>query len=123
VTNASKIKLFVISKNPEPAEARRVQLQGAGYHVTAAGNFRDVQEICEKGDFNLVVVGYSIPAKEKKRIRAELVARCPHTPILELVQRDTPVLLDAQHHLNSQPGTDTLQGKVEEILKSSNGNI
>jgi len=65
VTNASKIKLFVISKNPEPAEARRVQLQGAGYHVTAAGNFRDVQEICEKGDFNLVVVGYSIPAKEK----------------------------------------------------------
>jgi len=69
-----------------------------------------------------VIVGYSIPAKEKRRVWAELVTRCPHAPILELFEGDTPVLLDAQHSLNSQLGADALQGKVDEILKSTNGN-
>ena len=90
--------------------------------MISAGNFREVENVCKTEDFLLAIIGYSIPAKEKRRIWAELVTRCPHAPILELFEGSSPDLIDAQFHLDAQLGTGAISGKVNEILKSVNGN-
>jgi DNA-binding response OmpR family regulator len=118
----SSARLLVISKNPELAEERRTLLQRTGYEVVGANNFRQVQEICERGDFHIAIIGYSIPPKEKRRIWAELITRCPHAPILELFDGTAPHLADAQYYLSSHMGIDWIPRKVQEILKPNNGN-
>jgi hypothetical protein len=116
-------RLFIISRDPELAEERRALLERTGYGVVSAGNFKEVRELCMRGDFSLAIIGYSIPSREKRRIWAELVTSCPHAPVLELFRGSAPDLPDAQFYLNAQLGVEAIPRKVQEILKSGDGNV
>jgi len=79
------------TQNPErrlersPYQPRSAILERARYEVVPALNHIDVQTACEKHrDFDLVIVGHSIPKQEKRRM-LQTVRECRgHVPLSEL---------------------------------------
>jgi DNA-binding response OmpR family regulator len=65
-------------------QTRRMILERAGHKVVLAHTLKEVEQACEKTNFDVVVIGQAIIVPEKQRI-AELVRRaCRDAKILEL---------------------------------------
>jgi hypothetical protein len=105
-----------VSSDPTFGDVRKDVLEAAGFSVISANNFRDVGEACQNGGCWLAIIGHLVPAKEKRRVWAEIVARCPGTEILELYESPGPVLLDAHYHLDAQLGVSAIREKINDIL-------
>lgn len=111
-------KLLIVSSDPDRGDLRKDVLEAAGFSVISANNFRQVEDVCKRGEFWLAIVGNLIPPKEKRRVWAEIVTRCPGTEILELYEGSGPVLLDADYHLDAQSGVSAIPEKIKQILRS-----
>ena len=65
-------------------ETRRLILEAAGHTVVPAMSIPQLEQAYSKHEFDVVVIGQGIPAKEKLRI-FDLVRRiCPTSKVLEL---------------------------------------
>lgn len=65
----------------------------------------------------LAIVGHAIPPREKRRVWAEIVTRCPGTEILDVYDGSAPVLQDADYYLDAQLGVSAIPEKIKEILR------
>ncbi len=77
---------------------RRLQMYGstletAGFRVVSALNFTAVQEAFHCHRFDLVLIGYSLPAAEKRRVW-QYALRASGAPLLELSQDGTSERLE-----------------------------
>jgi DNA-binding response OmpR family regulator len=68
-----KHTLLVVSKDPELADVRKKVLEDAGFEVIPAPDLKALQEACEKHKISLVMIGYSLPPSEKRRVGTWLV--------------------------------------------------
>jgi DNA-binding response OmpR family regulator len=84
-------KILVVSHDPHLADVRKTLLEAAGFEVLSARNFKDVQEACQKSLY-LVMIGYSLPPAEKRRVWAEIREKY-NVPILELHETGEPSLM------------------------------
>jgi len=92
--------ILVISRDPRIADVRYNVLVDAGYDVIAATDIRGVIAACAAHP-DAAMIGYSVPAPEKRRVWAELRKhRCGR--VLEL-HTGEPVLPDATHHRSNTP--------------------
>jgi CheY-like chemotaxis protein len=92
--------ILVISRDPHIADVRYSALVKAGYDVIAATDIRGVAAGCEAKP-DAAMIGYSVPAPEKRRVWAELKKqRCGR--ILEL-HDGHPVLPRAVDHQAKSP--------------------
>lgn len=110
-------KLLIVSSDPAFGDVRKDVLEDAGFSVISANNFRQLEDACKQGEFWLAVVGHAISPKEKRRVWAEIVTRCPETEILDLYEGSGPVLPDADYHLDAQLGVSAIPEKIKEILR------
>jgi DNA-binding response OmpR family regulator len=78
-----KETILVASWDPTLADVRKRALESAGFEVLQSKGAAQVHEICKKRKVNLVLIGYSLPPAEKRRIWDEARRTCK-TPILEL---------------------------------------
>jgi DNA-binding response OmpR family regulator len=88
MTSAQRI--MVVSHDPHLADVRKALLEAAGFQVFAASNMKEVQAACQKNP-QLVMIGYSLPPAEKRRVLAEVRERCT-VPVLELHKSEKPSL-------------------------------
>jgi DNA-binding response OmpR family regulator len=80
-----KQAVLVASFDPNLADVRKHALESAGYLVVPAPDLLAVRSGCELGMIALVVIGYSLPPNEKRRVWNEIRQVCGKaTPILEL---------------------------------------
>src|SRR5947209_4772813 len=94
-------------------QTRRLILEKAGHSVTQARDLRRVKDACESKSFDVVMLGHSLNANEKKRITDVVLSSCNSAKILELHLSNTPDLPEGDAHLQvtvSQP-----QGLVEAV--------
>lgn len=97
-------------------------LEGAGYEVLLARGSSGVRKLCEKKRVSLVLIGYSLPPSEKRRVWVEARAVCK-TPILEMYRGSKPELMEATAlfaHQSNAP--DDFVRAVQEILQRINQN-
>ena len=80
-----KPRILSISYDPSLLRTRQLMLEMAGYDVVSAEGFADALEHCT-GRFDLVIVGHSIPQKDKRAIVAELHQRGCDAPLLSLLR-------------------------------------
>lgn len=94
---ASESTILVASFDPQLADVRKHVLESAGYQVIPAKNLLEIRAACETGHhIGLVIIGHSLPAREKRRVREEVRQVCgAGTPVLELHEGEGPVLADA----------------------------
>lgn len=78
---------------------RHLMLEGQGYSVTSALGFTEAEAQCQRGGFDLLVLGHSIPGKDKRALVSYFRANnC--APIVSLLRAGEPFLDAADHHIS-----------------------
>jgi CheY-like chemotaxis protein len=115
--------ILVASRNPDLADIRKQVLESAGFHVIPASDLRVIERTCQHAQVDLIIIGYSLPAAEKRRVWVECRRYCGSIPILELHQAELPALAEEvrtfSHH--SRTPDDFLE-IVQTIIATSDGN-
>ena len=75
-------------------------LSREGFEIESAVGFSAALEACRKGQFDLVIMGHSIPPADKGVIIAQLRAMCD-TPILALRRPNDEPLKAAEYNFDS----------------------
>ena len=86
--------VLVVSKDPELADVRKKVLEDAGFEVIPVGDLKTLQEACEKYQISLVMIGYSLPPSEKRRVW-DMARDICKAPILELYENGEPELVES----------------------------
>src|SRR5512140_2193770 len=87
------LTILVASRDPNLADIRKTMLESAGFSVVAASDSAAVAKACAEGNVQLVMLGYSLPPADKRRIWKIAREKCK-VPILELHRKDAPELVD-----------------------------
>jgi CheY-like chemotaxis protein len=93
---------------------REMLLRSAGYTVTSAEGYVDAMRKCRASDYDLLIVGHSIPHADKEAIIAELQQNCP-APVLALIRPNEPQLSGAAEAIEANR-PDLLLSKVKRLL-------
>jgi|SRR4051812_8469817 DNA-binding NtrC family response regulator len=111
---ARKPRILSISYDSSLLFTRQAMLELAGYEVISAEGFADAIERCP-GDFDLVIVGHSIPQKDKRAIVAALHEHGCDAPLLSLLRPGENKLPEAAHAVDPHRPDDLLNA-VQWIL-------
>lgn len=111
-------KILIISYDPLLLESRRLLLEQAGFIVTSVLGFVEAVTACEQaGNFDLVVIGHSIPQSEKEEFLA-LIKKTSSPPVLSIALSIDPPLEAADLYVDSQDGPQALLDAVKSITQS-----
>lgn len=110
-------RILSISYDPTLLWTRQMLLQQVGYDVRSAEGFAATLRTCrEEGhQFDLVVLGHSIPHEDREAIIHEISETCP-APVLALLRPNESHVKGATRSIDaSDPAA--LLAAVEEILR------
>lgn len=92
----AKKTILIASRDPQQADVRKNILEGAGFQVISAMDLLAVRKACERGAIAAVVIGYSLPPAEKRRVWQTVRDLCEaDVPVLELLQQNKAELTKA----------------------------
>jgi CheY-like chemotaxis protein len=111
--------ILLTSREPALLKTRAMLLAERGYQVAIALDHREVIELCKTHNFDLVVLGYTIPGKEKENILHTIREACGPVPALELYSGATPSTRSASHHFSMSPEDSAAKfvATIEKILQ------
>jgi len=78
-------RILSISYDYNLLATRRLMLEEAGYEVVSAEGFTEAIESCD-GNFDLIIMGHSIPQKDKRAIVAEYRNQGCNAPVVSLLR-------------------------------------
>lgn len=111
-------RILSISYDTALLETRRLVLEGAGYEVTSAWSFKPAFELCKSHDFDLVIVGHSIPVNDKASMLAA-VRRNSNVPVLSIRKEMEEPLRGADASVFGLEGPKVLLEAVKEALEQA----
>ena len=76
--------ILAVGKDPPLFESRCSTLRNAGYIVDSEYSVKDAIERFKHGDFDLVLVGHSMSARDRNRLAHLIRAFGSHTPIVSV---------------------------------------
>ena len=96
---------------------RQMMLESRGYTVTSAEGYVDAMRKCRAGDYDLLIVGHSIPHEDKMAIVAEMRQHCS-APVLALLKPNERQLENADESVDAgRP--DLLIALVDKMTKEA----
>jgi DNA-binding response OmpR family regulator len=93
-------RILSISYDQALLHTRELMLAREGFGITSAVGFSAAIEACKQGEFDLVIMGHSIPAADKTAIIRQLRAMCD-TPVLALRRPNEEPLKSAEYNFDS----------------------
>ena len=84
-------RILYISYDERTLIARRALLEQQGYSVTAARGFSEGSSVCADEGFDLLILGYSIPRRQKEQLLAIFRSHCA-APVLSLWRHREPLV-------------------------------
>ena len=93
-------RILSISYDEALLHTRELMLSREGFEVQSAVGFSAAIEACQMAQFDLVIMGHSIPPADKTAIITQLKATCD-TPILALRRPNESPLKTAEYNLDS----------------------
>jgi CheY-like chemotaxis protein len=106
--------ILSVSYDPVLLATRQLLLQSSGYTVTSAEGYIDAMRKCRSSNYDLLIVGHSIPHADKEAIIAELHQTCP-APVLALLRPNEQRLAGATEAIEANR-PDLLLATVKKIL-------
>ncbi len=114
-----KKRILSISYDEALLTMREILLEREGYDVTSAYGFVAAMEICIACDgFDLIVMGHTIPPKDKIALMESLRPRCP-APLLSIARTDDPPLEQADFTIKPNERPEALLVAVRMALEES----
>jgi DNA-binding NtrC family response regulator len=101
------------------ATTREMLFSSAGFQVTSVLTVGQAIERCAAEEFELVIVGHSIPLDQRKWLLKEVRGRCA-TPVLALRRAGEPPLTEADYTFDSTESPALLLETVVNILRPRN---
>jgi len=77
-------------------------LQQAGYEVVSCEGFADAIDSCNP-EFDLIIMGHSIPQRDKRAIIAELRKHGCTAPVVSLLRHGEVPIAEAAHGIDPSP--------------------
>jgi DNA-binding response OmpR family regulator len=112
--------ILVASRNPDLADIRKQVLEAAGFRVVPAMDLRVIEKTCKDSQVDLVIIGYSLPAAEKRRVCVECRKYCSLAPVLELYDAQPPALAkEARTFIHHSRTPEDFLETVQTILAKS----
>jgi DNA-binding response OmpR family regulator len=108
-------RILSISYDKALLHTRELMLSREGFEVESAVGFSAALQACEKGEFDLMIMGHSIPPEDKAAIIKQLRAVCD-TPILALRRANEAPVKAAEYNLDSG-NPERFLSYVKEITK------
>ena len=91
---APRHSVLVASRDSKLADVRKTVLEDAGFEVVPVTDLNALREACEKHKISLIMIGYSLPPSEKRRIWDTAREVC-NVPILELYENGKAELIES----------------------------
>ena len=104
-----------ISYDESLLRTREWLLSAAGFSVTSALGFTDAAAHCRNSAYDLVIVGHSIPRKDKAAL-IEQIRMHNHTRVLSLRRQGEDSIPGADLSVESSEGPDALIAAVKTVL-------
>ena len=112
-----KKHVLSVSYNRALLTTRQMILEQAGYLVSSAFGFAEGLEICKtRHDFDLILMGHSMPQKDKIALVKALRPDCT-APLLSILRRGETPIPQADYSVDSNDGPAALLAAVHEALK------
>lgn len=108
-------RILSISYDEPLLVTRQMMLEQAGFKVVSAFGFTEALEKCQNCDFDLVLVGHSIPIKDKAALVASIKKNCK-CPVLSIRRHGYGPLPQADYSIDSQDGPQALLDAVNSAL-------
>lgn len=110
-------RILSISYDQPLLQTRHMLLENAGYEVTSALGYAEALEVCSASQhFDLVVMGHSMPQKDKTALLAALRANCT-APLLSIRRHGDGPLPESKISVDSLDGPVVLLDAVKEALE------
>jgi DNA-binding response OmpR family regulator len=93
-------RILSISYDQALLHTRELMLSREGFEIASAVGFSAAIEACKQGQFDLVIMGHSIPPADKTAIITQLRAMCD-TPVLALRRPNEEPLKSAEYNFDS----------------------
>lgn len=108
--------ILVVSWDPDLAEVRKTLLEKEGFRVLQTRGSAGVRDLCKKKKIDLVLIGYSLPPSEKRRVWVEARRECK-TPILQLFRGAEPELVESNAFAHESQTPDDFVKSVRAVLR------
>jgi CheY-like chemotaxis protein len=118
-----KKRILSISYDPSLLQTRHWILEQAGYEVSSAFGFAEAVEVCQtRHDFDLVLMGHSMPQKDKMALLEALRANCK-APLLSILRHGDSPISQAEYAVEANDGPDALVEAVYNALGRPEGHF
>ena len=108
-------RILSVSYDEPLLRTRELLLRREGYDVSSALGFTDAVEHCKDGNFDLFILGHSIPDKDKRQLISVFHGDC-QAPVLALRRHGENAPDNADHH--AYP--DDIEGLLKTVNKILN---
>ncbi len=96
-------RILSVSSDQPLLRTRHMLLEREGYEVVSAIGLAASLQLCKEGDFDVFVLGHSLPYSDKKKLVDEFRKHCP-APIISLRRNAGEQLVDgADYHIEPDP--------------------
>lgn len=99
---------------------RGLLLEREGYQVTSAVGFNPALSQCERGGFDLFVLGHSIPQHDKHQL-IHCFRKNSQAPVLSLQRTGEPIVDGADFHVLPEDPREFLATVARILLRRTNG--
>jgi CheY-like chemotaxis protein len=114
----NKKRVLCISYDESLLVTRKMILEQAGFEVTPALGFAEAMEVCERGAaFDLIVIGHSMPRKDKTALIRTLRSMQCDAPVLSVRRHNDPPLPEADYSVDSYDGPQLFIAAAERAIQ------
>src|SRR3954466_259795 len=114
----NKKRVLCVSYDESLLLTRKMILEQAGFEVTAAPGFAEAMEVCEsEPGFELIVIGHSMPRKDKTALIHTLRSMQCNAPVLSIRRHNDPPLPEADYSVDSYDGPNILVDTAERAIR------
>jgi DNA-binding response OmpR family regulator len=108
-------RILSISFDNISGVAQNAMLEQAGYAVSSASGTAEAFELLNQMDFELVIMGHSVPTAERRLLFLE-IKRKWEIPVLMVESGEADPLIRAHAHINHAATTDEFLSAVAALL-------
>jgi CheY-like chemotaxis protein len=101
-TKGTSASILSVTHDPSLAKTREMLFTSVGFQVSSASTIHQALQLCANNDFDLVVIGHSLPLEQRMFLVKELRLRC-----------DTPLLVLQRPGESLVPGVDYVFDSTE----------
>lgn len=116
--NRGNASILNISYDASLLRTREELLKREGLEVVSAMGFDAALEAARNCDYDLAIIGHSVPRDDKRKLAHEMKICRGHMRILSLRRHDTGPIPEADFSLDAAEGPAALIDMVKKILAS-----